>query len=78
MAFYNLLVEVASHGYPVIVAGAPGAGGLGAMLRKLGGGGGAQSKVFDMKDSIDLAPARKAGKATKNGDIDNTKVATAG
>jgi dienelactone hydrolase len=82
--FANFLTEIASHGYIVIADGAPGSagqaaaakGGSGNLISSLGGGsGGGQSKVSDMRDSIDWA---LAGKAAKYGSIDTTKVAAAG
>lgn len=77
--FANFLTEIASYGYIVIADGAPGAAGQkasGGVISSLGGGSsGVQSKVSDMRDSIDWA---LAGKAAKYGDIDTTKVATAG
>jgi dienelactone hydrolase len=77
--FANFLTEIASYGYLVIADGAPGKAGQqasGGLISSLGGGSsGAQSKVSDMRDSIDWA---LAGKAAKYGEIDTTKVATAG
>jgi dienelactone hydrolase len=85
--FANFLTEVASYGYIVIADGAPGAagqkasggaakGGSSGLIGSLGGGSsGGQSKVSDMRDSIDWA---LAGKAAKYGNIDTSKVATAG
>jgi dienelactone hydrolase len=84
--FANFLTQIASHGYIVIADGAPGSagkaaassanGGASGLIGALGGGaGGGQSKVSDMRDSIDWA---LAGKAAKYGNIDTTKVAAAG
>jgi dienelactone hydrolase len=76
--FANFLTEVASHGFVVIADGAPGGSGggsKGGLIGSLGGGSGGQSKVSDMRDSIDWA---LAGKAAKYATIDPTKVATAG
>lgn len=63
--YSNFLIEIASHGY-VIAADGP----LGG-----GGGGGAQSKVSDMRESLDWA---LDGGASKYGDVDTERVATAG
>jgi hypothetical protein len=86
-AYDNLLTQIASHGY-FIVADGPRAGGTGQLNALQGGSGGSlgalgqllngppsQSKVSDMRNSIDWA---FAGKAAQYGDIDLTKVATAG
>jgi hypothetical protein len=76
--FANFLTEIASYGYIVIADGAPGGSGSaskGGLIGSLGGGSGGQSKVSDMRDSIDWA---LAGKAAKYAAIDTTKVATAG
>jgi dienelactone hydrolase len=78
--FLNLLTEIASHGYLIIADGGPGgakSGGEadgGGLFGKLGGGG-MQSKVSDMRASIDWALSEKA---VKYGEIDTTKVGTAG
>ncbi|KAF2737896.1 hypothetical protein EJ04DRAFT_487543 [Polyplosphaeria fusca] len=61
--YQNFLVEIASHGYVIAADGLP------------SGGGASQSKVQDMRDSLEWA---FAGKAAKYGNIDLTKVATAG
>lgn len=61
--YKNLLVEIASHGYVIAADGPP------------GGSGGGQSKVSDMRDSLDWA---FDGGAATYGDIDLEKVATAG
>jgi len=61
--YENFLVEVASYGYVVAADGSP------------SGGGSAQSKVQLMRDSVDWA---LAGKASKYGNVDTTKVTTAG
>lgn len=76
--FANFLLEIASHGYIVISDGAPGgdtsSSGGGNPFAGLGGTS-AQSKVSDMRDSVDWA---LAGKAAKYGEINPEKVATAG
>jgi hypothetical protein len=61
--YQNLLVEIASYGYVIAADGTP------------TGGSSQQSKVQDMRDSLDWA---FAGKAKKYGNIDLTKVTTAG
>jgi hypothetical protein len=61
--YERLLVEIASYGYVIAADGSP------------TGGGSAQSKVQDMRDSVDWA---FAGKAKKYGNVDLTKVTTAG
>lgn len=61
--YRNFLTEIASWGYVIAADGPP------------GGSGSGQSKVQDMRDSLDWA---FAGKASKYGDIDLTRVATAG
>jgi len=61
--YERLLVEIASYGYVIAADGSP------------TGGGNGQSKVQDMRDSVDWA---FAGKAKKYGDVDLTKVTTAG
>jgi hypothetical protein len=86
-AYDNMLTQIASHGY-VIVADGPRAGGTGQLGALQGGSGGnlaalgqllkgppPQSKVSDMRDSIDWA---MAGTAAKYGSIDLEKIATAG
>ncbi|KAF1995130.1 hypothetical protein P154DRAFT_612071 [Amniculicola lignicola CBS 123094] len=63
--YENLLVEIASYGYVIAADGTPtGSSGTSS-----------QSKVQDMRDSLDWA---FAGKAAKYGNIDLTKVTTAG
>lgn len=63
--YERLLVEIASYGYVIAADGSPtGSGNTGQ-----------QSKVQDMRDSLDWA---FAGKAAKYGNIDLTKVTTAG
>lgn len=61
--YERLLVEIASYGYVIAADGNP------------SGSSGSQSKVQDMRDSIDWA---FAGKAKKYGNIDLEKVTTAG
>jgi dienelactone hydrolase len=61
--YKNLLVELASYGYVIAADGPP------------GGSGGAQSKVSDMRASIDWAVK---GGAAKYGKIDLDQIATAG
>lgn len=61
--YKNFLIEIASHGY-VIAADGP-----------LQGGGSGQSKVSDMRASIDWA---MDGGADKYGDVDTERIATAG
>jgi hypothetical protein len=86
-AYDNMLTNIASHGY-VIVADGPRKGGSGQLGALQGGAGGSlaalgelmkgpppQSKVSDMRESIDWV---MAGKAAKYGDVDTTKVAAAG
>ncbi|OAG09242.1 uncharacterized protein CC84DRAFT_1084927 [Paraphaeosphaeria sporulosa] len=63
--YQNFLVEIASHGYVIAADGTPNGS----------GGTSTQSKVQDMRDSLDWA---FAGKAAKYGNIDLTKVTTAG
>jgi len=67
--YQNFLVEIASHGYVIAADGVPGGVGGGP------NGAPAQSKVQDMRDSLDWA---FRGGANKYGNIDLTKVATAG
>ncbi|KAF1945088.1 hypothetical protein EJ02DRAFT_397213 [Clathrospora elynae] len=62
--YENLLVEIASYGYVIAADGSP-----------TGSGGSQQSKVQDMRDSLDWAFANKA---KKYGNIDLTRVTTAG
>jgi dienelactone hydrolase len=86
-AYDNMLTNIASHGY-VIVADGPRRGGNGQLGALQGGSGGSlaalgelmkgpppQSKVSDMRNSIDWA---MAGKGAKYGNIDVTKIAAAG
>jgi hypothetical protein len=61
--YENFLVEIASYGYVIAADGYP------------SGGGSAQTKVQDMRDSLDWA---MAGKAKKYGNVDTTKITTAG
>jgi hypothetical protein len=61
--FSNFLTEIASHGYLVVADGPPG----GLMGR--------QSKVQDMRDSVDWVGK---GGASKYGQIDTTKIIAAG
>ncbi|KAF2823545.1 hypothetical protein CC86DRAFT_457884 [Ophiobolus disseminans] len=63
--YERLLVEIASYGYVIAADGNPTEGGSTSQ----------QSKVQDMRDSLDWA---FAGKAKKYGNIDLTKVTTAG
>lgn len=63
--YENFLVEIASYGYVIAADGTP-TGSVGTQQ---------QSKVQDMRDSLDWA---FAGKASKYGNIDLTKVTTAG
>lgn len=63
--YQNLLVEIASYGYVIAADGTPNGN----------SGTSQQSKVQDMRDSLDWA---FAGKAKKYGNIDLTKVTTAG
>lgn len=62
--YQNFLIEIASYGYVISADGVPG-----------GYGGFQQSKVQDMRDSLDWA---FRGGANKYGNIDLTKVATMG
>jgi hypothetical protein len=62
--YERMLVEIASYGYVIAADGTP-----------TGAGTSGQSKVQDMRDSLDWA---FAGKAKKYGNIDLTKVTTAG
>ncbi|KAI4642322.1 hypothetical protein J4E93_007469 [Alternaria ventricosa] len=64
--YERLLVEIASYGYVIAADGTPDGSGFQA---------GQQSKVQDMRDSLDWA---FAGKAKKYGNVDLTKVTTAG
>jgi hypothetical protein len=64
--YERLLVEIASYGYVIAADGTPTGSGFQT---------GQQSKVKDMRDSLDWA---FAGKANKYGNIDLTKVTTAG
>lgn len=64
--YERLLVEIASYGYVIAADGTPTGSGFSS---------GQQSKVQDMRDSLDWA---FAGKAKKYGNIDLTKVTTAG
>lgn len=57
--YQRLLIEIASYGYVIAADGSP-----------TGSASGAQSKVQDMRDSLDWA---FAGKAKKYGNIDLTK-----
>jgi hypothetical protein len=61
--YENFLVEIASYGYVIAADGLP------------TGGGSSQSKVQLMRDSVDWA---MAGKAAKYGNVDTTKISTAG
>jgi hypothetical protein len=61
--YRNFLTEIASWGYVIAADGAPVANAAG------------QSKVQDSRDSIVWA---MSGKAAKYGNIDTTKIATAG
>jgi hypothetical protein len=61
--YERLLVEIASYGYVISADGSP------------TGGSNGQSKVQEMRDSLDWA---FAGKARKYGNIDLTKVTTSG
>ncbi|PVI01543.1 hypothetical protein DM02DRAFT_704978 [Periconia macrospinosa] len=61
--YQNLLVEVASYGYVIAADGTPGSTSA------------TQSKVQDMRDSIEWAIA---GKAAKYGNVDTSKITTAG
>jgi len=67
--YRNLLTEIASYGYVIAADGAPTPGAVNGIA------GGPQSKVTDMRDSIDWA---MKGGAAKYGTIDTTKIATAG
>jgi len=63
----NFLIELASHGYVIAADG---------LTSNPGGtSAGAQTKVQDMRDSVDWA---MKGGAAKYGDVDLTKIATAG
>jgi hypothetical protein len=62
--YERMLVEIASYGYVIAADGTP-----------TGAGTSGQSKVQDMRNSLDWA---FAGKAAKYGNIDLTKVTTAG
>jgi pimeloyl-ACP methyl ester carboxylesterase len=62
--YERMLVEIASYGYVIAADGTP-----------TGAGTSGQSKVQDMRDSLDWA---FAGKAKKYGNVDLTKVTTAG
>lgn len=62
-SYKNFLVELASYGYVIAADGPP------------GGSGSGQSRVQDMRDSLDWA---FKGGAKKYGDIDLERVATAG
>jgi hypothetical protein len=62
--YRNFLTEIASWGYVIAADGAPSAAGAGG-----------QSKVQDSRDSIVWATS---GKAAKYGNIDTTKIVTAG
>jgi hypothetical protein len=64
--YQNLLVEIASYGYLIAADGTPTGSGF---------ANGQQSKVQDMRDSLDWT---FAGKGRKYGNIDLTKVTTAG
>ncbi|KAH7402535.1 hypothetical protein BKA66DRAFT_555461 [Pyrenochaeta sp. MPI-SDFR-AT-0127] len=64
-AYERLLVEIASYGYVIAADGNPTSSGSTSQ----------QSKVQDMRDSLDWA---FSGKANKYGNIDLTKVTTAG
>jgi hypothetical protein len=61
--YRNFLTEIASWGYVIAADGAP------------SGGAGGQSKIQDSRDSIVWATS---GKAAKYGNVDTTKIATAG
>lgn len=61
--YQNFLVEIASYGYVIAADGTP------------NGGSSAQSKVQDMRDSLDWV---MAGKASKYGNVDTTRITTAG
>ncbi|KAF2666245.1 hypothetical protein BT63DRAFT_447997 [Microthyrium microscopicum] len=63
-AFSNFLTEIASHGYLVVADGPPG----GTFLK-------GQSKVQDMRDSVDWV---EKGGAAKYGQIDTKKIIAAG
>jgi len=63
--YEHILVEIASYGYIIAADGDPTAGGSAAQ----------QSRVQDMRDSLDWA---SAGKAAKYGTVDLAKVTTAG
>jgi dienelactone hydrolase len=63
--YQNLLVEIASYGYVIAADGTPNGN----------SGTSQQSKVQDMRDSLDWA---MAGKAAKYGNVDTTKITTAG
>ena len=63
--YQNLLVEIASYGYVIAADGTP----TGA------GSNNQQSKVQDMRDSLDWA---MAGKAAKYGNVDTNSITTAG
>lgn len=63
--YERLLVEIASYGYVIAADGSPTGSGSTSQ----------QSKVQDMRDSLDWV---FAGKASKYGNIDLTKVTTAG
>ncbi|KAF2684227.1 hypothetical protein K458DRAFT_303696 [Lentithecium fluviatile CBS 122367] len=65
--YEDYLVEVASWGYAVAAGGTP-----------EGAGESARSQVQDMRSSVDWAMAGKAGKAAKYGNVDATKITTAG
>jgi hypothetical protein len=60
--YENFLVEIASYGYVIAADGTP-------------NGGNGQTKVQLMRDSVDWA---MAGKASKYGNVDTTKISTAG
>lgn len=62
--YENLLVEIASYGYVIAADGTP-----------TGAGTNGQSKVQDMRDSVDWATA---GKASKYGNVDKNSITTAG
>lgn len=62
--YERFLVEIASYGYVIAADGTP-----------TGNSGSQQSKVQDMRDSLDWV---FAGKASKYGNVDLTKVTTAG
>lgn len=63
--YQNFLVEIASYGYVIAADGTP-TGSTGTSQ---------QSKVQDMRDSLDWA---MAGKAAKYGNVDTSKITTAG